>query len=676
MMMKQVCLILFFVFWFQFSRAQEYLDTVIHIPGVEIRAKTLFDKETAGLKETQIDSSLLVFKTGKSAGELLSENTSLYIFNYGRGALSTASFRGAAVSHTQVSWNGLAINSPMSGIVDLSLIPLFVVDKISLQHGASSIGYGSGGLGGHVDMTNAANWKTGVRGKYFQGIGSYRSFDEFAGIALGNSRVQSNTRIYHSFSANDYPYINTALYDRPRQRMDGGDYRKAGLLQEIYLRPSFRSSISGKVWYQDARRSIPLVMSYEGIDTSLSRQNTQYDRTLKAIVNGKLAVEKALITISSGVDYQELDYKMNIQISGLEEYTPVNSTSDMLNFANALTVDLNFSNRLGGKLKVGYNYYTITTYDSANITGFEAFRHEFTSYAALSANVTKWMNMSVRLRKDLISDLKTPLIYSLGISLKPMEARELVVKMLFARNFHHPSLNHLFWQPGGNPDLLSEEGYTGEAGVHYLLQRGSLKIGNQLSAYYSDIDNWILWLPSFKGYWEAVNIRRVQSYGLEFQSDMEWHIGKNAISMLANYLYSKSLNLGDPLIAGDDSYGMQLPFIPVHSGNVFISAERNGFYMNYQYEYCGIRHLLSSNRAGILDDSDYFGAESSNNPFFRLYAQHLNHLSFGKNIKVKKVSLSLELQIHNLFDEVYRNILNRYMPGRNYRILLKIDFPE
>ncbi|MBN1950621.1 MAG: TonB-dependent receptor, partial [Bacteroidales bacterium] len=650
------------------------LDTMIHLPLVEIRAKTIFDKQYAGLKETHIDSALLKEKAGQSVSQLLSENTTVYVYDYGRGALSTASFRGTAVSHTQVSWNGLSVNSPMSGIVDFSLIPLFTVDELNLQHGASSIAYSSGGLGGHVDMKNQPDWKKGVRGRYYQGIGSYKSFDEYARLNLGNSRIQSSTRLYRSSSENDYPYINTSLTDKPELRMDGGDYVKMGVMQEVYARPSAESGLAARLWYQDAERSIPTVMSYEGMDTSLHRTNLQADRTLKAVIEGNLAGKKTFLIWSAGIDYQQLDYFMKIQISGMDENMPVNSASDMLGIYNKMELDYTFSGQLRSNLKVNYNYYTITTLDSANNTGFQAYRHEFTSYGGLYASLSDWLILSLGLRKDVITGLKTPLIYSIGASFKPLSKEELVIKTSFSRNYHNPSLNHLYWQPGGNPDLLPEEGYSADAGIQYLIRRGNLQLESQLTAYYSRINNWILWLPGFKGYWEAMNIRRVKSYGIELQTQAEWLIGKNTLKLIGNYLFSRSLNQGDPLVAGDDSYGMQLPFIPVHSGNVLLHAGRKGYYIKYQYQYTGIRHLLSSNRMGIIDDSEYFGSESPENPFFRLYAQHLNHLTLGKNFYMQKCSLGVEFRVNNLFNEVYRNILNRYMPRRHYMVMVKFDF--
>lgn len=415
-------------------------------------------------------------------------------------------------------------------------------------------------------------------------------------------------------------------------------------------------------------------MSYEGTDTSISKQNIQSDKTLKAVIDGKYYSERTKVKISSGLDYQQLDYYLRILNSEDEETKPVNSTSDMWSFYNNLSIDYDLLSTVSMAFKLNYNYYSISSLDSANQTGYTAERHELSFYGGIHATLLKKINLSFGLRKDHISELKTPFIYNLGLSYKPLDLKDLVFKASFARNFHNPSLNHLYWQPGGNPDLLPEEGYTSEAGIHHFIQQKSLSLESEFTVYYSSIDNWILWLPSFKGYWEAVNIREVKSYGFEIQTKLAWQTGKWDMKLIANYVYARSLNYGNPLVKGDESIGMQLPFIPVHSGNAFFSVQRKGYFVNYQYQYSGIRHLLSSNRIGLADDSEYFGADASENPFFRLYAQHLNHLSIGKSLKIKSSRLSLELKIHNLYNEVYRNILNRFMPRRHYTLMFKIVF--
>ncbi|HER07982.1 MAG TPA: TonB-dependent receptor, partial [Bacteroides sp.] len=143
-----------FIACVQVVSGQGIRDSVFRISQVEITAGPVFRKETAGMKETRVDSAVLAEKINLSLSDLLSENTTVFIKDHGRGALATASFRGTAASHTRVDWNGISINAPMTGMVDFSLIPVYLVDEVTLKHGNASIGGGSGGLGGAVHIGN------------------------------------------------------------------------------------------------------------------------------------------------------------------------------------------------------------------------------------------------------------------------------------------------------------------------------------------------------------------------------------------------------------------------------------------------------------------------------------------------------------------------------------------
>ena len=91
-----------------------------------------------------------------SMADVLTFNTSIFIKQYGRATLSTVAFRGTSPSHTQVTWNGMRINSPMLGMTDFSMIPSYFIDDATLLHGTSSVNVTGGGLGGAVMLGDHA----------------------------------------------------------------------------------------------------------------------------------------------------------------------------------------------------------------------------------------------------------------------------------------------------------------------------------------------------------------------------------------------------------------------------------------------------------------------------------------------------------------------------------------
>ena len=98
----------------------------------------------AGAKGLRIDSSIVRAYEQSTLADLLTQQSSIFIKGYGLGNLATSSFRGAGAAHTMVVWNGFNLQSPTSGQLDLSLIPVAFLDEVAIQYGGDGIRYGGG----------------------------------------------------------------------------------------------------------------------------------------------------------------------------------------------------------------------------------------------------------------------------------------------------------------------------------------------------------------------------------------------------------------------------------------------------------------------------------------------------------------------------------------------------
>lgn len=647
-------------------------EKTIQINEVSVQGDKIFKKEEAGLKTTKVDSMVMMDKINVSLSEVLSQNTTVFIKDHGRGALATASFRGTAPSHTQVYWNGLTINSPMLGMTDFSLIPAFIVDDMELAHGSASLSLGSGGLGGSISILNNPGWDNHFSWRYYQGIGSYSTYDEFGQLNVGNRKIQSKTRLYHNYSKNDYEYVNKAILERPVVKNENADFMKKGFVQEFYFRPGELDIISLKAWGQIANRSLPSVMSYEGNDQS--NLNDQLDTMIKVVADWNSYVANLKITLRSGIDYQRTNYQLRNYISGVGMTPAINSSSRALSWYNHVEIESRKDEHFGWKTSADFIHYDVHTHESVKNTGYDKIRNDVSFFGGAYYQLCHWLNLSMIIRDEFIESAFSPVMYTLGTSIRPVLNKDLIIKTNFSRNTHHPSLNDLYWQPGGNPDLLPEESYTGEFSVEYYTDLKNLKLEQVITPYYSDIDNWIIWLPSFQGYWQPFNLKKVKSYGVEYHLKYIQQIGKIELQVHGNYALTKSLNYGDPLFLGDGSYGKQLPFLPVHSGNVLVSVSWKGYYLRFQNNSYSERYTLSSNDVGLSDDSEEIGAGVSTSRMNWYYPYFMNNISLGKDIKLKKYLVGIDFKVNNLFDEEYRSVLGRYMPGRNYELMIKFSY--
>jgi hypothetical protein len=261
--MKQLRFLLCSVFLLivGFAGGQSLTDTV-QIREIQVLAKRKV--EEAGLKITRPDSLQLVSFLTTDLSELLSDYSPVFIKSYGRGSSATASFRGTAATHTQVLWNGMNLNSPMRGMADLSLLPVFFTDEVYLLHGGSSMTKGSGALGGSIHLENSPDWSSAFNLEGLAETGSFYSRKGFLKVKLGGRQFQSSTRLFYDGSENDFPFYNSGVIPKRTDTLKNAEYWKAGILQEFYLR-HFNDQVSSlRLWFQKSDRNLPQLMSYQG----------------------------------------------------------------------------------------------------------------------------------------------------------------------------------------------------------------------------------------------------------------------------------------------------------------------------------------------------------------------------------------------------------------------------
>ena len=628
----------------------------IRLNEVIVFENRLFDKETAGIKQTTVDSLVLKENLNHTLSELLSENTPIFIKAYGRGSMATASFRGTAPSHTQVLWNGMSINSPMLGMVDFSLLPVYFIDQVELKHGGASVEDISGALGGSISINNRPDWNNTFSGKMVAGAGSFGTHETFGQVNAGSEQFQSKTRLYHTYSTNDFPFINDAIIGKPRQRNENADYRMYSVMQEFYGRLSSKDILSVKAWFHAADRSIPKLNSDESDENA--NINLQVDETWRVNTSWDHNYRDGTISINAGVNVQRLDYTLQnfIRVG----FVPaVYSESQATSYINKLQVVHDLSPSTTFKLAVNINHHRVNTADSVAKTGYEGHRNEMLWFGGIYKNVNDRLNLRAVLRQDYVDNEFIPAIPSVGFDWKLSDSRELYLKGNIIRNYRIPTLNDLYWQPGGNPDLRPEQGVTTEMSLAWKKRGKRLFVESQLTGFHSNIKDWIIWIPSFKGFWEPRNVKKVIARGIELSTKIKSDLGPVRLSLNVNYAFTRSLNYGETNTWGDESYGKQLVYIPVHSGNVFANLHYKGYTFTVQHNSFSRRFTTSSNDL----------TERDNLPNY-----YMNNIYLSKVFKWKKLTFEPQLKVYNLFSEYYRSVLDRRMPSRNYMVLLMTRF--
>lgn len=659
-----------------FAQEVEWHKRLHSIPEVTVYGKRPLKE--IGTQQTKFDSVVLKESVALSMADILTFNSSIFVKSYGRATLSTVAFRGTSASHTQVTWNGMRINNPMLGMTDFSMIPSYFIDDASLLHGTSSVNETGGGMGGAVKLSTKPAQSDGFGVQYIQGLGSFRTFDEFLRLTYGDEHWQISTRAVFSTSPNDFEYRNhdkkENIYDEdmniigqyyPTERNRSGSFRDFHLLQEAYYNTGRGDRFGLNGWYINSNRELPMLTTDYGNATDFD--NRQREETFRGILSWDHLGEEWKVAIKAGYihTWMAYDYKRDVGNGTMAHMTRSRSKIDTF-YGQAegeyyIGSDWLFTANLSVHQHIVQSEDKNIIRQDGNkaIVGYRKGRAELSGVLSAKWRPTDRFGISATLREEMYGTEWTPLIPALFIDGVLSERGNITAKASLSRNYRFPTLNDLYFLPGGNPDLKKESGWTYDAGLSFAAGReGSYSLSGSASWFESYIHDWILWLPTVKGFFSPKNIKDVHAYGIEAKANLsvaltpEWHL-----SIDGNYSWTPSINEGEPMSEADRSVGKQLPYIPRHSANLTGRISWRSWSFLYKWCYYSERFTMSSNDLTLTG---------------KLPKYFMSNITLEKALSFRWADISLKGTINNLFDEEYLSVLSRPMPGINFEFFIGI----
>ena len=654
--MKRLFIISLVVSLFCTVLRAENIDTLrtVNVERVEVRGfRSLRD---IGTQKSPLSQEVLNSNIATSMAEILSQNSPVFVKSSGRASLATASMRGTAPSHTAVSWNGISLGSPMLGMVDLSMIPSYFVDGGEVYLGATSVGVTGGGLGGAVVLSTDSRPKNGLQVQYIQNLASFDTHDEYLRLSVGRNNISSTTRMLFTSSKNNFPYTNYDKVGHPLEQNKSCEYNDLHLLEELSWQSPKAGLWSLKVWYTDSHRGVPK-LSVDFRDDDLTKA-WQDEQSLRAI--GEWSNHYGGLRFKSRVGYNQngLHYVYQFSKGGGMVQRGVDATSLTQHIFATADGEWSIGNDLMLAANIGANRYVVDSHDVAPLTptGYTAHRNEVASVVSARWKPTEWLGVAANLREEWRDGVASPLIPALFMDITLLPEAGLRLSGSLARNYHHPTLNDLYYVPGGNPDLLPEEGLTSDLGLEAGFENERIRVNGKITGFHSDVSNWILWNPTVKGFWTPENLASVESKGVEARIVGEvsfaggWRLSESALWTLTS---STDATPDSP------HFGNQLPYIPRHSLSTTTKVVWREWSLVYQWHFTDRRQTNysgSSIRGGYVE------------------AYHVHNLSLERSLALRGCDFKVRWEINNLLNAEYQSILSRPMPPRNYALCFEVDF--
>ncbi len=617
--------------------AQENVaDTIRQLNVVEVSTSRLILFSNANKSET-LDSALLDRYTSSNLADILLNESQIFIKSYGLGSLASSSFRGSGANHTSVLWNGFNLQSPMNGIIDLSLIPANFMNNVAIQYGGAGALWGTGAVGGSIHLSNFSENNKGLTVATTSSFGSFSDKQQQVNAEFSKKRLISSLKVFNHDAKNDFPFINSAQYGKPQQKQTNAELKEYGFLQENYFTINNYQKINTRLWYQSNDRNIPPSMTQ---NISVSNQKDEFYRAT--------------------AEWQRVKEKLTLLIRAAY-------FDEFLSFTDSL---INIENKSRTKVFIseGETRFSISKYDLLNIgvnnTYSEAITKDyvenahqnrtavFASYKLHSKN-NNW-DVVLSARQEFIENKTIPIAPSIGIKGKIF--RHFYIKANAAKHYRIPTFNDLYWAQGGNPNLLPENGWSEEASLEHLYNLKKVSWELSATAFNRNIDNWIIWLPNNYGIWSPENILTVWSRGLEYKAKINFR--KNKFNFQLSGLYNYILSTNEKAsTANDASLDKQLIYVPIQNAQGSMTVVYRGTMINYTQIYTGYRYTLS-------DNSKYLKPYSVAN------------IQVSQTFLIGTSKIKVFAQFNNLWNETYQVLAYRAMPLFNYQIGLSMLFNQ
>ena len=606
-----------------------WLDTTLALPEVTVtaaRSKTTLAK--APTRVTVLGPRALERSGASSVAELLSEQSGLFVKQYGPGQLATPSLRGTGAAQTLVLLDGHRIADPQLGQLDLSLLPTLLLSSVEVMHGAGSPLYGTDAIGGvinlrtlpagtapQVKMVGAA----GAFGERRGGIMVSRRAGRWSGLLLGE----------YETSEGDFSYVNEALFPPRQVQRANADRQRTALYSSVGYRGE-RHDLRLSGWYTAAERGLP------GLATTPPAGERQWDEHLRLWFDDRIGTSWGHLRLGgllqrSALRYQnpslDLDDTGRTLISSLEGEARA-AVSRRWVAAGALTASYGQADHpeLASRARQGHVGLTVHgTGHYGRVLAYPALRAD--TYFLPDGTARSVISPRLSLNAGLVGPIRS--------------------KVSAGRVFRMPTFNDRFWQPGGNPDLHPEHGWNVDAGLFGALGGGRAEV----TLFASYLRGQIVWEPSGKGYYAPRNVGRTRVTGLEASYRWRLQAGSYRLGSSLFYTFTDARDRSSPEAP---SFNEPLRYVPRQKVKGQLHAGWGPIAGGLGMRYTGRRYVATD------------GSQSLD-PFFVMDVQ----LRLSRTLYGMRVQFALELE--NALDADYGVLLYRPMPPRHVRLRLVME---
>jgi len=601
-------------------------EVVVHLPRAEASADP-----TASV--TVVDATRFAGEA-KDVAALVATAPGVAVEEYGGlGHLSTVSIRGATSQDVKVLVDGIPLNAAAGGGVDLSSIPAAWIERIEVLRGAEGAHYGTGALGGVVNVVTKraapGAWSLEASG------GSFMTLRTSGDYAAGGERWAVLGAATGEGTGGWFPYV----FD-PTPGVPGGEQR---LVRANDVVKSGGGLVKAWTALGEGRADALVQVSalHRGLPGFETPTPYDWESSSRLLAVGRVAQPLApslFGTLRLTARRDALDTAFE-QALGSRLY----AQRELSLGATAELAWLHGPGTLTASASAGDDRLTGDGYGTRS-------RPELA--AAVSEDLLLLggrLRLAPALRVDRVGPY-TGVSGKLGATARlagPLSARASA-----GRSFRPPSFGELFLQQGildPNPDLRPEEAWTADAGLVAEGDAGLLS-ATAFASLYRDL---IVYEPGSFGRLRPYNDGKVSMTGFEVEAASAPLPRLLGLSGALAYTYLLPENLrGIPEAVGDE-----VPYHPRHRAYARIGVEQRRFGAHVEGHWVGKQFRDLPNIPGRFFSTSALHAGG----FVRLAA---------------RPDLRVALEVKNLLDNrTLKDAFNAPLPSRTVLVTVRLASP-
>ena len=588
------------------------LDSIQYLNEVVLIDSKLEDF-SEGYTLTKI-SDTLISRNPVSLSDLLNFNSNIYIKENGYGMVASPSFRGTNASQTAVIWNGIPINSNLTGQTDFNTIATTSLTNVMIRSGGGSSQYGSGAVGGSIHLNNTIEFTENSSNELTIYYGSYASVGAIFKRKIATEKKYLDMAFDFISSDNDYEYVGL------NRKNNNGEFNKLNISMNGGLRLNNSSLIWNSNYFSGSR-------NLSGTITTLNKDSYK-DETFRNLLTWNSTSKKWNNTIKGAHIFEKYQYYPNRE--------------NVLYFegkSNTIIGDYQLEYNINEKIMVS-SILNLTHIKAEGSNIGDESRNTLAAIFIWKQLVSDQLSYNINIRQEFLNDFENPLIVSIDTKYRINQWYSL--KANASKNYRVPTFNDLYWNNGGNVDLKPEISYQGAISNEFYFKYFLFN----MNLFYINSKDLISWQPDMNGMFSPINISETENIGFEMAAKFSKSIQTNMFNLGINYAYTSAKNI---------ETGKQLMYVPFHKVTGTIDYIIQRFNAYYQQLFNGKVFTTTDNSTDL---DSYLVANIGLDYFF----------------SYKTMPIKIGFKINNIFNTYYENVAYRPMPNRNIQTTITFKF--